>query len=116
MDNMKAEIGNILLLIGIKPNHAGFNYIRDIIFLGISGKTILPLNGVGYTYIGDKYKIDRLESIDKDIQNAITYAWTYGDITYQYKLFGYTIDIDRGKPSNKQFILTIINYLLLNST
>ena len=47
-------------------------------------------------------------SIEKDIQNAISTAWLRGNVDTLYKEFGETLDEDKGKPTNKQFLLTAI--------
>ena len=50
-------------------------------------------------------------SIEKHIQNAISAAWLRGDVEVLYREFGETLDEDRGKPTNKQFVLTALERL-----
>lgn len=40
------------------------------------------------------------------MQNAISAAWLKGDVDALYNEFGETIDMKKGKPGNKQFIMT----------
>ena len=96
---------------GFSGRHIGTQMLRDIIVLGISGKVILPLNSVGYTYLAQKYQ-KNIDTVDKDIQNSIAYAWENGNIHYLYYLFGYTVDENRGKPTNFHCIMTIIDKIL----
>ena len=49
--------------------------------------------------------------IEKSIRDAITITWSRGNFDYQSKLFGYTVDRDRGKPTNGEFIAQIVNYI-----
>ena len=40
------------------------------------------------------------------MQNAISAAWLKGDVDALYNEFGETIYMKKGKPGNKQFIMT----------
>ncbi len=71
---------------------------------------ILPLKYYGYNIVAKSHN-SRIENIEKDIQNAISSAFLKGDIDSQQSLFGNTLDEDKGKPTNKQFILTSIEHL-----
>ncbi|MCX4366606.1 MAG: sporulation initiation factor Spo0A C-terminal domain-containing protein [Clostridia bacterium] len=95
---------------GFKSNHLGYKYIRDLLYKCLNGENILPLKQNGYKCISLKYG-KSVVSIEKDIQNAISSAWIYGNIDILYAIFQSTIDIDKGKPTNKQFILTIADLL-----
>lgn len=47
-----------------------------------------------------------VDTVEKDVQNAISAAWLKGDVDALYNEFGETIDMKKGKPGNKQFIMT----------
>lgn len=96
-----------LLKLGFVPNKYGYRYLADLIEEARNGREILPLKYVGYKFLSDKYGKSP-ECIEKDIQNAISAAWLKGDITSLYAEFGETIDMTRGKPGNKQFIMTAV--------
>ena len=95
---------------GFKSNHLGYKYIRDILYECLCGENILPLKQNGYRFISQKYG-KSVVSIEKDIQNAISSAWMCGNIDMLYDVFQSTIDIDKGKPTNKQFIMTLVDLL-----
>ncbi len=104
---MKENVSNYLLKLGFAPNKMGYRYLQELICCGLSGERILPLKHNGYKFLSKKY-LKSVETIEKDIQNAISIAWLKGNIDIIYEEFGETIDVDRGKPSNKQFIMTAI--------
>ena len=54
-------------------------------------------------------------SVEKDIQNAISAAWLRGNVDVLYREFGETLDEDKGKPTNKQFLLTALERLSAQS-
>ncbi|MDR1939236.1 MAG: sporulation initiation factor Spo0A C-terminal domain-containing protein [Clostridiales bacterium] len=107
---MNGKISNYLLSMGFIPNKIGYKYLGDLVALGIDGKDILPLSKNGYVVLAEKYN-KSASTIEKDIQNAISAAWLKGDIDLLNKEFGSTIDMKKGKPSNKHFILTAIEKL-----
>ena len=65
---------------------------------------------MGYPILSEKFR-KNVAAIEKDIQNAIGYAWLHSDIDKLYQEFGETIDMSKGKPSNKHFIMTAIEAL-----
>lgn len=53
------------------------------------------------------FSVDKA-SVEKDIQNAISSAFLRGNIDVLYTEFGETLDENKGKPTNKQFVLTAL--------
>ncbi len=43
-------------------------------------------------------------AVEKAIRYAVETAWTRGDIDYQHAMFGMSIDEERGKPTNAEFV------------
>ena len=105
---MLSKIKNYMLSLGFTPNLAGYNMLAELIYLAATGEDILPLKYVGYRKLSEKY-LKSADTIEKDIQNAISAAWLKGDVNALYDEFGETIDMKRGKPGNKQFILTAVS-------
>ena len=67
----------------------------------------------GYTTkICDK-KLRRTQRIVDEIRHAIEVAWDRGDVDTLNSYFGYTIQNNRGKPTNSEFIAMIADNLRL---
>lgn len=49
------------------------------------------------------------EKTERAIRHLIERTWLIGDADAQYRLFGRTIDPERGKPTNGQFISRLTN-------
>lgn len=103
-DITRADIMNYLLTLGFRPCNSGYYYLIDLIDMYARGEKIVPLNKAGYAAVGAKYRKSSA-TVDKSIQNAVSLAWNRGDIEYLYQQFGNTVNSDRGKPGNLQFIL-----------
>ncbi len=110
MKSDEIKIKKYLLKLGFQPNLKGYHLLARIIEIAAEGGHILPLKYAGYRMLSDEFKVDS-GSVEKDIQNAISSAWLRGDVETLYGEFGETLDENKGKPTNKQFILTAIERL-----
>lgn len=107
---MEMKIYKYLLMLGFTPNKIGYKMLYDILLSAVKGNNILPLKYKAYKDLSLKYG-KNAETVEKDIQNAISVAWLKADVDVLYSEFGETIDMKKGKPTNKQFILTAVNRL-----
>ena len=65
-----------------------------------------------YPTIAKKYNTTS-SRVERAIRHAIEVAWDRGDIDTLNSYFGYTIQNDRGKPTNSEFIAMIADKLRL---
>ncbi len=105
------KIKTYLLGLGFQPNLKGYHLLSRLLGLALCGEEILPLKYKGYVTLMKEFDIDAA-SIEKDIQNAISSAWLRGDVNVLYREFGETLDENKGKPTNKQFVLTALERLI----
>lgn len=96
-----------LLQLGFQPNLKGYHLLARLIGYALDGEDVLPLKYGGYVKLSEDFDVD-VQSIEKDIQNAISSAWLRGDVDILYKEFGETLDENKGKPTNKQFVMTAL--------
>lgn len=113
--DLEVEVTRIIHEIGVPAHVKGYQYLRDarmlvveeINYLGAVTKELYPA-------IADKY--DTTPSrVERAIRHAIELAWDRGDIDKINKFFGYTINGDRGKPTNSEFIAIIADRLRLQA-
>ncbi|MBQ9276668.1 MAG: sporulation initiation factor Spo0A C-terminal domain-containing protein [Clostridia bacterium] len=107
MKDDEIKVKNYLLKLGFQPNLKGYKLLARLIELALSEEKILPLKFFGYEILSKEFGASK-DSIEKDIQNAISSAWLRGDVDVLYKEFGETLDENKGKPTNKQFVLTAL--------
>ena len=99
-----------LLQLGFQPNLKGYVLLSKLIEFALDGRDILPLKYSGYKMLESEFGVNAA-SIEKDIQNAISSAWLRGNVDTLYREFGETLDENKGKPTNKQFVLTALERL-----
>ena len=51
--------------------------------------------------------------VERAIRHAIEVAWNRGQIEMHDKIFGYTVNSNKGKPTNSEFIAMIADRLRL---
>lgn len=105
--NSEIKTKTYLLSLGFQPNLKGYHLLAKLVSIALDGKEILPLKYKGYKAVSEHFNVD-IASVEKDIQNAISSAWLRGDVNVLYKEFGETLDEDKGKPTNKQFVMTAL--------
>ncbi|MGN1095440.1 MAG: sporulation initiation factor Spo0A C-terminal domain-containing protein, partial [Eubacteriales bacterium] len=67
-----------------------------------------------YPTVAKKYQTTA-SRVERAIRHAIEVAWDRGDIDTLNSYFGYTIQNERGKPTNSEFIAMIADNLRLKN-
>ena len=66
-----------------------------------------------YPEIGEKYDAS-VTRVERAIRHAIEVSWNRGDWDLMEEIFGHSVDIDKAKPTNSEFIVTIADKLRLD--
>jgi two-component system response regulator (stage 0 sporulation protein A) len=62
-----------------------------------------------YPTIANEFKTTETR-VERAIRRAINMGWERGNIEFQQKLFGYTVNHDKGCPTNSEFIVTLADW------
>lgn len=107
----KERFRNVLTHFGIRSNLFGYLYIEDILKLAEGNRKLL-YGGMMELYQKVADKNDTTQAnVESCIRSAIETAFDEGNNEELYKLFGNTISKDKGKPTNKQFITMMLEFL-----
>lgn len=49
----------------------------------------------------------KYKNVERNIRYSIEKTWEKGNVDYIDKIFGYSIDIERGKPTNREFLFML---------
>lgn len=111
VDSKQDRIVNILNKLGMPANIKGYKYVKQAILLCLNDQDYyLHTTSKLYPSLAKKFNIKE-SCIEKAIRNAIELSWCRGDIEEQDRIFGYTIDKNKGRPTNGEFFAQLINYL-----
>lgn len=109
--NLDLEVTRIIHQMGVPAHVKGYQYLRDAIILVIEEVNLMgAVTKELYPMIAEKYNATA-SRVERAIRHAIELAWDRGNVEMMNKYFGYTIDIERGKPTNSEFIAMIADDL-----
>ena len=109
------EISTTKLLHGLGvPSHIkGYQYIREGVLLMYENPDIVgAITKELYPEIAKRYDTT-VSRVERAIRHAIEVSWNRGDIDLMEEIFGHSVDYDRAKPTNSEFIVTVSDKLRL---
>jgi two-component system response regulator (stage 0 sporulation protein A) len=105
------EVTNIIREIGIPAHIKGYQYLRDAIMMIVNEVELLgAVTKVLYPMIADKYTTTP-SRVERAIRHAIEVAWSRGNMDMINRIFGYTVKLEKGKPTNSEFMAMIADKL-----
>lgn len=111
--SLEAKITNIIHEIGVPAHIKGYLYLREAIAMVIQDVELLgAVTKELYPSIAHKYNTTP-SRVERAIRHAIEVAWTRGKVDTIDKIFGYTINNNKGKPTNSEFIAMVADKLRL---
>lgn len=106
-------VTNYIRKIGIPAHLKGYVYLREAIMLVLDDPTrIDSITKNLYPVIAKKFGTSN-EKVERAMRSAIEIAWERGNIQIINEIFGYIVDIGRGKPTNSEFIALIADEIRL---
>ena len=97
------------------PSHIkGYQYIRDAIIMMYNNPSYI--GGITKQLYPDiAKKFDTTPSrVERAIRHAIEVSWSRGDYDLMDEIFGHSVDFDRAKPTNSEFLATLADKLNLD--
>ena len=110
---MNIALRKTLDQIGVKHSLKGYGYIISAVekCLENRSKLISIMKGL-YTEIAEENS-DTVWRVERSIRHAIEVTWTNGNTNAINKIFGYTVSVEKGKPTNSEFIALITDFVSL---
>ncbi|MGI6328325.1 MAG: sporulation transcription factor Spo0A [Dethiobacteria bacterium] len=109
------EITQIIHEIGIPAHIKGYLYLRDAISMVAEEIELLgSITKILYPRIAQKYETTP-SRVERAIRHAIEVAWARNNIDTIKKFFGYTINTEKGKPTNSEFIALVADRIRLKN-
>lgn len=112
-EDLEVAITNIIHEVGVPAHIKGYHYLRDAIMMVVDDMDLLgAVTKELYPAIAKKNNTTP-SRVERAIRHAIEVAWNRGKIETIDQLFGYTVQHDKGKPTNSEFIAIISDKLRL---
>ena len=112
---LQSTISTLLHSLGVPSHIKGYEYIREGIGLMYNDPSMLgAITKEMYPKIASIY--DTTSSrVERAIRHAIETSWNRGDYDLMEELFGHSVDFDRARPTNSEFIATLADKLRLDT-
>lgn len=112
-NNMETKITKIIQEIGVPAHIKGYLYLREAIHMVIEDMDYLgAVTKELYPNVAEKFNTTP-SRVERAIRHAIEVAWNRGKIDTIDKIFGYTVNNNKGKPTNSEFIALIADKIRL---
>lgn len=111
---VEVEVTELLHDMGVPAHVKGYQYLRDAILMILDDFRLLTsITKDLYPQIAEKYETTA-SRVERAIRHAIELAWDRGNVDLMTEYFGYTINLQKGKPTNSEFIAMVSDRIRLN--
>ena len=112
--NLETDVTNIIHEIGVPAHIKGYQYLRDSIMMSVNDMEMLnSITKLLYPTIAKMHQTTP-SRVERAIRHAIEVAWSRGKMDTIDELFGYTVSVGKGKPTNSEFIALIADKIRLD--
>lgn len=113
-NNLQISVTKILHELGMPSHIKGYQYIREgILMIYDNPDFIGGITKVLYPDIAKAYDTT-VSRVERAIRHAIEVSWNRGNWDLMEEIFGHSVDIDKAKPTNSEFIVTVADKLRLD--
>ena len=111
--DMETQVTKIIHQIGVPAHIKGYQYLRTAILMTIADNDVInSVTKILYPSVAKRYATTT-SRVERAIRHASEVAWDRGDVDVLNSYFGYTIQNNRGKPTNSEFIAMIADSMRL---
>lgn len=112
-NNLQISISKMLHELGMPSHIKGYQYIREAISMVYDNPDIVGgITKELYPELATKFDTT-VSRVERAIRHAIEVSWNRGDWDLMEEIFGHSVDIDKAKPTNSEFIVTVADKLRL---
>ncbi len=112
--NMQVAISKMLHNLGIPSHIKGYQFLRDAVYMVYENPDMIGgITKELYPELASRYDTT-VSRVERAIRHAVEVSWNRGDIKLMENIFGHSVDIDKAKPTNSEFIVTIADKLRLD--
>ena len=111
--DIELVISDIMRQIGVPAHIKGYQYLRKAIMLCVEDSEMMgSVTKILYPTVAKEFKTTS-SRVERAIRHAIEVAWDRGDVDVLSSYFGHTIQSQRGKSTNSEFIAMIADKITL---
>ena len=114
-NDLRIKISDMLHNLGVPSHIRGYQYIRDGIVMMYNERNMLKgITKEIYPELAQRYQTTS-SRVERAIRHAIEVSWARGDYSLMERYFGNSLDLDKSKPTNAEFLVTLTDRLRLDN-
>lgn len=112
---VEVKVTNLIHDLGVPAHIKGYQYLREAIIASVENEEMInAVTKTLYPLLSKKFNTTP-SRVERAIRHAIEVAWNRGEIAVHDKIFGYTVNSNKGKPTNSEFIALLADKIRLES-
>jgi two-component system response regulator (stage 0 sporulation protein A) len=112
---LEKQVTGVIHRIGVPAHIKGYSYLRSAIMMVVKDNDVInSVTKVLYPAVAKMHGTSP-SRVERAMRHAIEVAWDRGDLDVLNDLFGYTVQTDKGKPTNSEFIALIADDLRIKN-
>ncbi|HEY5561771.1 MAG TPA: sporulation transcription factor Spo0A [Clostridiaceae bacterium] len=113
-NSLEEEVTSILHELGAPAHLKGYQFLREAIMMAtVDLNVINSITKLLYPSIASKF-MTTPSRVERAIRHSIEVAWSRGNTNNINSIFGFTVNITKGKPTNSEFIAMVADKLRLS--
>lgn len=108
---VEREVAQQLSTLGVPPHFKGYAYLRDAVTLVVLEPELLTAVTKELYPAVARLRNTSPHKVERAIRHAIESTWVRGNLAFIDKLFAYTVDAEKGKPTNSSFIARLADHI-----
>lgn len=110
-NDYETQVKEMLRRLGVPAHLRGYRYMITAILAVLRSERMMEcVTKELYPFVAETHDSTSTR-VERALRHAIEVAWGRGNIEEQERLFGYTVSLSRGKPTNSEFIAMIANQI-----
>lgn len=111
--DLEIVVTDVIHQLGVPAHIKGYHYLREAILSSLADRELLEsVTKSLYPNVAVKFQTTS-SRVERAIRHAIEIAWDRGNVEILNSFFGYTVNTNKGKPTNSEFIALITDKLRL---
>ena len=111
---LESYITEVMLEVGVPAHLKGYYYLRNAIMMTERDiEVVTSVTKLMYPVIARHYKTTD-QKVERAIRNAIEVSWARGNTQTFEKLFGYSIQNGKCRPTNSEYIARIADKIRMD--
>ena len=111
--DLRITLTRMLHELGVPSHIKGYQYIREGILILYNNPDIIGgITKELYPEIANRFDTS-VSRVERAIRHAIEVSWNRGNLDLMEEIFGHSVDYDKAKPTNSEFIVTVADKLKL---